>query len=261
MRFLYFAVLALLISSSCTKKNSSLLSEFNNQTIQATKDYPAALNKVFDTHGSISQWKTMKSLSYEIIKEGGNEKQWIDLVNRNERIESSNFKTGYNGKEYWLEADTSYKGNAKFYHNLIFYFYAMPFVLGDDGIVYSETAPLEFEGTSYPGIRISYNQGVGESPEDEYFIHYNPTTHKMEWLGYTVTFYSGEKSNKISWIRYNDWGDQNGLLLPNSLTWYKVEEGKLVEPRSKRTFVNIKLSKEQPKAKIFEKTPNAKIIE
>ena len=151
--------------------------------------YPSDLVKIFDAHGKLDKWKEMKSLSYEIVREGGNEKQLIDLISRNERIEANNFKTGYNGKEYWLEADTSYKGNPKFYHNLMFYFYAMPFVIADDGINYSKAEDLKFRDTTYPGIRISYNDGVGESPEDEYFIHYNPETYQMEWLGYTVTFF------------------------------------------------------------------------
>ena len=57
-------------------------------------------------------------MTYEIVKEGGNEKHQIDLVTRNERIEASNFLTGYDGEKVWLQADTSYKGNAIFYHNL-----------------------------------------------------------------------------------------------------------------------------------------------
>ncbi len=223
--------------------------------------YPADLQKVFAKHGSVATWKKMKALSYEIVKEEGNEKQEIDLQDRRERIEAANFKTGYDGTNFWLEADTSYKGNAVFYHNLIFYFYAMPFVLADDGIIYGETEPLEFEGKSYPGIRISYNDGVGVSSKDEYFIHYDPTTYEMAWLGYTVTYFSGEKSPRISWIRYNDWKEMKGLVLPNSLTWFKVEEGKLIEPRNTRQFANITISETAHADAVFAKTEGAEMIE
>lgn len=229
-------------------------------TIDLSK-YPAALQKVFEKHGSLATWKKMKALSYEIVKEDGNEKQMIDLHNRRERIEAANFKTGFDGTNFWVEADTSYKGNPVFYHNLMFYFYAMPFVLADDGIIYGDAAPLEYEGKSYPGIRISYNDGVGVSSEDEYFIHYDPSTYEMAWLGYTVTYFSGEKSKKISWIRYDDWKTMNGLSLPNSLTWFKVEEGKLVEPRNTREFANIKVSETALTDAVFAKTAAGKIIE
>ena len=207
-------------------------------------DYPADLTKVFDNHGTLDKWKAMKSMTYEIVKEEGNEKQQIDLLNRSERIDGSNFSSGYDGEKYWVVADTSYKGNAKFYTNLIFYFYAMPFVLADDGINYSKIDPLVFEGKSYPGYAISYNSGVGISPQDEYFIHYDPETYEMQWLGYTVTFFSGKKETKTSWIRYNDWKNFNGLKLPNSLSWYKTEEGKITELRNTRNFTNVAVSSE-----------------
>ncbi len=228
-------------------------------TVDLSK-YPVALQKVFEKHGSLATWNKMKALSYEIVKEGGNEKQMIDLQNRRERIEASNFKTGYDGTNFWVEADTSYKGNPVFYHNLMFYFYAMPFVLADDGIIYGETEPLEYEGKTYPGIRISYNDGVGVSSQDEYFIHYDPTTYEMAWLGYTVTYFSGEKSKRISWIRYDDWKNFNGLVLPNSATWFKVEEGKLIEPRSTRKFANVTVSETALADAVFAKTEAGEIV-
>ena len=247
----------LVIMSSCknsTQETKSTLAEVNI-------NYPAELVKVFDNHGGLTQWKSMKSMSYEIVKETGNEKQMIDLRNRRERVEASNFTCGFDGKEYWVEADTSYKGNPKFYTNLMFYFYAMPFVLADEGINYSAEDPLEYEGKSYPGIRISYGDGVGVSPQDEYFLHYDSETHEMAWLGYTVTFFSEEKSDKRSYIRYNDWKKFNGLKLPNSLTWFKVEEGKLLEPRNTRNFINVIVSEKALEDEAFAKTAGAKVVD
>ena len=224
-------------------------------------EYPAELNQVFDYHGGLDKWKSMKSLSYEIKKDEGNEKQYVDLYNRRERIEAANFTSGYDGKTYWIEADTSYKGNPKFYTNLMFYFYAMPFVLADDGIIYDKIEPLDFDDRSYPGYRISYKSDIGVSPEDEYFIHYDPETFEMAWLGYTVTFFSGEKSSKRSYIRYDDWKSFNGVKLPNSITWYKVDEGKLIEPRNTRVFENVQLSESEFSEAKFEKTNGAKTVE
>ena len=223
--------------------------------------YPEDLQKVFAHHGGLDAWNKMKAMSYEIVREGGNEKQIIDLKDRRERIEASSYKTGYDGKEFWLEADTSYKGNPVFYHNLMFYFYAMPFVLADDGIIYSEADTLFFEEKKYPGIKISYDAGVGVSPEDEYFIHYDPDTYEMAWLGYTVTYFSGEKSQDIHWIRYNDWKKFNGLLLPNSLSWYKYENGLPTELRSVREFAGVTVSEEAFTDEVFAKPEGAEVVE
>lgn len=221
-------------------------------------DYPADLDKVFDNHGTLNRWKSMKSMTYEIVKEGGNEKQQIDLYNRAERIDGSAFSSGYDGEKYWVVADTSYKGNPKFYTNLIFYFYAMPFVIADEGINYNKVEPIVFEGKSYPGYRISYDNGVGISPKDEYFIHYDAETYEMQWLGYTVTYFSGEKGTKTSWIRYNDWKDFNGLKLPNSLSWYKSKDGEITELRNTRNFANVTVSSEVLSKETFQMPEGAK---
>ena len=260
MRTCLLFIISISVLFSC-KDQSSEAQKITSSEEKVANNLPEDLAKVIDAHGSLELWRSMKSMSYEIVKEEVNEKQWIDLYTRNERIEAKNFKTGYDGKFYWLEADTTYKGNPKFYHNLMFYFYAMPFVLTDDGIKYSKTEDLVFNDQRYPGIRISYDDGIGESPEDEYFIHYNPNSYQMEWLGYTVTFYTGEKSQKVKWIRYNDWTTIEGLLLPQSLTWYKMVDDKITEPRSPRKFTNIQLSKEAPDPKLFSKTENAVIVD
>ena len=88
-------------------------------TVDVSK-YPEALQKIFEKHGSLTAWKALKAMSYEIVDTtAGNELQMIDLHDRREVIKSPKFQTGYDGKEFWVKADTSYKGNPIFYHNLI----------------------------------------------------------------------------------------------------------------------------------------------
>lgn len=257
-------LLLIIISLSACEQNTPTVKEEVKETITESIDvnrFPEDLQKVFAKHGTLERWDKMNALSFEIVKEEGNEKQSVDLKNRRERIEAATFKTGFDGKEYWLEADSTYKGNAVFYHNLMFYFYAMPFVLADPGITYHKAEPVTYEGKSYPGVRVTYGEGVGISPKDEYFLHYDPETYEMAWLGYTVTYYSNEKSNKLGWIRYNDWKEFNGIRLPNSATWFKTtEDGKLEAPRNTRAFANVLLQEKPFSEDVFEKTPSAKIV-
>jgi len=242
---------------SCQEQKSAAVA---NAPIDMSK-YPASIKSVFDAHGGLNKWNTMKSLSYDIIKDGTTEKQTLALQDRRELIEGPNFTIGYDGEKTWVDADTSYKGNPVFYRNLMFYFYAMPFVLADEGINYAEVPALEFEGVSYPGIRISYNDGVGISPKDEYFIHYNPSTKKMEWLGYTVTYFSGEKSERISWIRYTEWDTFEGLVLPTELTWQKTEDNLPTGANSARVFENIKISTDYPEDSVFAISSDGEYVE
>ena len=229
-----------------------------------TIEYPKNLQAVFEKHGGLTQWNKMNTLSYIVNKDGKTESQIVDLKNRRERIESEMFKTGFDGKNYWLEADTTYKGNAIFYHNLMFYFYAMPFVLADEGINYEMVDTLEFDGQTNIGIRVTYDSNIGVSPEDEYILYYDSETNQMSWLAYTVTYFNTEdeekKAPKYGWIRYNDWKEFNGVVLPNSLTWYKTENNKPLEVRDTRTFTEVEITEAETVDSVFEKTENAEIV-
>ncbi|PTM08418.1 MAG: hypothetical protein DA407_08145 [Bacteroidetes bacterium] len=229
----------------------------------STSIYPESISKIFEAHGGIDAWNAFESLYFEIEKPEGNDKYDVALKSRKSLIISEHHLLGFDGENVWLKnLDTvTYKSNPKFYYNLMFYFYAMPFVLGDDGINYSEVDALEFEGVNYPGILISYNDGVGESPEDEYILYYHPETHKMEWLGYTVTYFSKEKGKEFHFIKYSDWQDGIGVLLPKTLTWYNYEDNKPTTLRNAVNFVNLKLSKEMPNEEIFKVPDNTMIVE
>lgn len=254
-----FLLLSVLLTFAACKNDAAKTTTATTPSVDMTK-YPEALQKVFTKHGGLDTWNKMRALSFEIVKEDGNEKTEVDLRDRRERIEAPDFKMGYDGTNFWIEADTSFKRSPVFYKNLMFYFYAMPFVVADDGIVYGKTEPLEFEGKTYPGVRISYNDGVGVSSKDEYFVYYDPATFEMAWLAYTVTYFTNEKSSKLGWIRYNDWKTVNGLVLPNSLTWYKSEEGKPTEVRNTREFAKVTVAEKAFDDVVFAKTEAAEIV-
>ncbi|MDF0706349.1 MAG: DUF6503 family protein [Bacteroidota bacterium] len=213
------------------------------ETSEENTIYPDALSKVFEAHGSLKQWKKQRTLTFLLPKTNFSETHTIDLWSRMDRVDTEQFSMGFDGEQAWLmNGSGNYEGDPGFYHNLMFYFYAMPFVFADDGIMYSEAEDLKYDGKSYPGIKIAYRSGVGASSKDEYFIHFNPETYEMAWLGYTVTYRSGESSENVRWINYTDWQEVNGLLLPKSITWHNYEGRQILDPVSTVTFEKVMLS-------------------
>ncbi|WP_196893164.1 DUF6503 family protein [Aureivirga marina] len=248
------ATLGLLVASCNTSEGKKEIhKEEKPQEIKVDiSKYPVELVKVFEAHGGIQNWKNQKMLSY---KRGG-EKFMTDLHTRQNVLETEKFKMGFDGKEAWIQQDSTYfKGKPEFYHNLYFYFLAMPFVLGDDGIVYdTNVEPITVDGKTYKGIKVSYNDGVGTSSKDNYILFYDEETHQMKWLGYTVTYFSNEASEKYSLIKYEDWKNIDGVSLPTKLTWFDFTDYKVGEPKGKPTvFDNIMLSKEAPSQDMFMK--------
>ncbi len=226
------------------------------------RKYPKTLGRILEKHGGMDLWRKQHTLVYTLQKPEFKEIHTIDLHTRKDRIDTELFSMGFDGERAWLlDMDKNYKGNVGFYHNLIFYFYAMPFVLADSGIVYGHTEDLVFEGKHYPGIEISYESGVGASSKDQYFIHYDPETYQMAWLGYTVTYRSGEVSDNVKWIKYGDWVTLDGLVLPNSITWYKYEGRTLLEPANTLTFESTSLSTDSKSEDFYEKLEGAEFVE
>lgn len=254
-----------LLGISCkqeTKSTESVTKEDTNKhpiIPDRSKDFPSDIAAVFKAHGGIQAFDRMNTMIFEMVNPEGNEKHTTDLKTRYARIETEKFALGFDGKEAWLEQDSIYfKRNPRFYHNLMFYFYAMPFVLGDDGITYDKVADLIVEGESYPGYKISYGDGVGDSPKDNYFLYFDSKTYQMKYLGYTVTFFSKETSEKISLIEYADWNDVDGLLLPTTLKWRAYQDNVVGEVKSERNFTNASVNEEKLPISTFQKTAEEK---
>jgi len=267
MKFKSLLLIALIMLSSCKNdKNNEAVESIDYSETEldvTTSTYPESISKVFQAHGGIDTWKEMQTLMFTMAKEDGKEETLTDLHNRKSLIKMPKHSIGYDGKNVWLHGKdtTSYKGNPKFYYNLMFYFYAMPFILADDGIIYEDVKPLDFEGKSYPGIKISYESGVGESPEDEYILYYDSDTNRMAWLGYTVTYFSKEKSKEFHFIKYSSWQNVNGQILPKTLTWYNYENNMPTTKRNDVEFLDVRLTEMKMKDDVFSKPEGAKVIE
>ncbi|WP_420572565.1 DUF6503 family protein [Kordia sp.] len=265
MKKITLVVLGLLFIVACnnTEKKAETPENKKEESKVVTKKYPKNLQKVFDAHGGIDTWNKAQTLVYEMVKPDNTEKHITDLHSRKTRLEGKGFTIGYDGKDVWLaqKDSTAFRSNARFYHNLYFYFYAMPFVLGDDGITYEEEKSLSYDGVLYPGYKISYGENVGDSPEDNYFIYYNPETYKMEWLAYTVTYFNGKPSTKRGYIRYGDWQKINGVVLPKVLTWFTTdEEGNVKEPRNSVEFSNVSLTEKTMEASTYARPTDGVIV-
>ena len=261
-----FAVLLSVTACKNEVKETAAEAEVSTETPEKNKtlaSHPPKVKAIFDAHGGTEAWSKMNSLQFEIPKENGPEKHTVALSDRRSLIETNQWSIGYDGVDVWLlqQEEEAYKGNARFYHNLMFYFYAMPFVLADDGINYSPIPATELEGKTYEGIKISYNDGVGDAPKDEYIVYYDSETGLMTWLAYTVTYRTNEKSDNWRYIKYVEWQEVNGFILPETLTWYKLENGKPTEPRSSMKFENIQVLESLPNPDQFLKPEGASISE
>ncbi|WP_339839966.1 hypothetical protein [uncultured Maribacter sp.] len=260
----FFIIVLAFVVFACKdapKKEASTDTVEKKEMQVAQTNYPKELFKVFEAHGGLEKWKSYRTLSFDMPKDAIIENQVIDLKKRTDKITTPTATLGFDGTEVWLlDPTNTYKGKPKFYHNLMFYFYTMPFVFADNGLNYEAVAPLVVDGITYPGYKITYDTGIGASSTDEYYIHYDSETFEMRWLGYTMTYFSGEPSDKVNWINYNDWVKVDEVLLPKSITWQMVEDDEIKGPAKTVSFENASLSKSAMPNNFYSKPENAKVI-
>ena len=253
-KFLYSSLVTFLFACQPTQKQAEEPKQ-GEFTYTKPSHHSDTLTKVFNAHGGYEQWSKMKSLSY--IK--GEESTITNLQNRKIRLESPSQTIGFDGSEVWVTPDTVDASRARFYHNLYFYFYSMPFVVGDPGAFYEDVEPMELDGKQFNGIKVSYGDGIGDAPDDNYIIWYDQETNKMTWLMYTVTYRSGESSDQYSLIKYADWAEVNGLLLPTTFQWYQYQDGVVGNQRNEAKFEGVVINEEMPDDALFEKLEGAQI--
>lgn len=236
-------------------ENSSL------KVAEKPKEYPSQLQAMFTAHGGLNQWKKMNNLCFEMKGKNGNETHTVSLPDRKTKIESKDWSIGYDGKGVWLlKHKLGYEGNPKFYHNLMFYFYAMPFIIADPGTNYAEVGVTELDGKMYNGYKVSYNNGVGDSSKDEYILYFDQKTNKMAWLAYTVTFMDQKKNDDWHYIKYDKWQEVNGLQLPDKITWWNTKNGKPTSEEMDIKFDKITATETMLDASVFKKPAEAEYV-
>jgi len=257
----FSAIAIVLISFFGFSQSANEIGELSHKSI--TERFPNKLNRMFTAHGTYERWDKMNQLSFDLLKKGGaTETHLIDLKSRKTLISSSKFTIGFDGKDVWMNAEGKFPvERARFYHNLYFYFYAMPFVLGDPGISYSRVADLNFENKKYTGYKITYENNIGDSPDDNYFVYFDELTRQMTWLGYTVTYGKDTPNTEIHYIKYTNWETINGLVLPKKLQWYDSENNLPATPSNSAEFENSTVSEQIIEASKFTKPVDGKIGE
>jgi hypothetical protein len=261
MKNSFLIFLLLLLCISCDDKKPEESQQAKSQT-EDHERFPDALHKVFEAHGGLETWRAMNNLCFEMEKPDGVEVHSTDLNSRKSLIEGENFTIGFDGKNVWKEdPENTFKGNARFYHNLMFYFYAMPFIISDPGAFYTERKDTTLLRKNYGVIHIGFGRNVGDAPDDEYIIFYDKETHKMEWLGYTVTYFEGDKNKDWHYIKYDTWLEEGGLLLPQTMVWYEAENNKPLKPTRRVSFSKVVVSESVLPDSLFNAPDNAEFVD
>jgi len=251
-------LLILILFVACQVKDENTTKAESTESTSATAHHNESITKIFQAHGGYDTWLSMNTMSYQF----GGVETIVDLQHRYTVNLGENQQVGFDGQNVWVNPPSDNAEGQRMRYNLMWYFYAFPFVVGDPGVRYEDLDPKVLDGLRYNAVKISYEDGVGDSPKDNYIILTDPETDQMKWLMYTATFGGEERKTEYSLIRYDGWKYRGGLLLPTNLQWYNYEAEALKGARGQaRVFEQVKVTKEIADPSIFAAPEGAYIIE
>lgn len=212
--------------------------------------------EVLDAHGDWGQWIQAKAMSYTMIHETNltQETHFINLDSRKIRIDANNFQMGFDGEQTWISPNRESFGgqSVRFYHNLYFYFYTIPYVFTDPGVIVKKIEPKSLNGKSYKTFQVTFEPNKGDSPDDEYYMLINEETNRIEYLLYTVTYF-GATNPGLNALKYEDYRNAAGVYFPRIITGYNLEGENTTNVRIQMSFADVLLLEDEFETSIFEK--------
>lgn len=211
--------------------------------------------KLLNAHGDWSKWVNAKSFSFAMIHETNLawENHYINLTDRKVRIDADTWQAGNDGEKIWISPNRqAFQGNSvRFYHNLYFYFYSIPYIFTDPGVLVEKVENKMLNGQYFETFQVNFEENVGDSPGDHYFMLVDPDTGKLAWVLYSVTFFD-KNNTKMNALKYEDYRNTDGMIFPRVMTGYQYENdstGRLIYQVS---FADVALDTEEIDEDFFE---------
>ncbi|MDA0348265.1 MAG: hypothetical protein O3C43_14920 [Verrucomicrobia bacterium] len=156
--------------------------------------------EAIEAHGGLKHWLKNEVLEFRWIYHM-NDRGPDVKTNTLQRVDTSSFKAvhempdsdirfGWTGTEAWLHpADApAQRLNPRFWALTPYYFIGIPFVFADINANYEKLPDnFEFEGTTYQQVKVTFNPGTGDAPDDYYIVLINPETKMVGGARYIVT--------------------------------------------------------------------------
>ena len=233
---------------------------------------PAALAQIdrsVAAHGGLQKWQSYASVEYDLVYErpSGEKRdhQLFDLRTRDGLITADEYTLGASKGDVWIKPRLDALGPTppRFYMWTPFYFFGMPFVFADPGVKREPLGRKTFQGAEYDVVKITYEAGTGDSPDDFYISYIDPASGRLKLAVYIVTYPSLRKGKPMEELEehaivFEEWQEANGLTVPRSAAYFDWKNETIEgEPLGRLRFANVQFSTTPPDASKFTKPADA----
>ncbi|MEJ2084308.1 MAG: hypothetical protein P8Y44_01345 [Acidobacteriota bacterium] len=206
----------------------------------ATSGSPATSREIVDrmiaAHGGMDAWAGAPTVSFEdewrmgdaasgnvsrVTVEQGQRRAYIDYP-------GSDMRMAWDGSRAWSE-NWQAKAPPRFLALLNYYFLNLPWLTRDPGVILAppQTGQLWDDPVQYLKIRMTFDSGTGDTPDDYYVLYIDPQTYRLKACEYVVTYRDllpeGVEASQPHVLVYDEYVDVDGLLVPSRFTIYELD--------------------------------------
>jgi hypothetical protein len=195
----------------------------------------AQIEPSIEAHGGVAKWKSYRSLEFDQTWTSARgvkkDHQLFDLHSRNGVITSDKYTLGASNGEVWIKPALDALGGTppRFYMWTPFYFFAMPFVFGDPGVVQEALGKKTFQGQEYDAVKITFKKGTGDSADDFYVAYIDPSSRQLKLVIYVVTYSALRKGKPMDQLEphalvFDEWQGRGRPARPEALLFLRLEK-------------------------------------
>ncbi len=156
-------------------------------------------------------------------------------------VADTSVRFGWTGEEAWIApADAELFTNARFWALTPYYFVSMPFVLADPGVNYALAPSDTVDGRTVDVVRITFDDGTGDAPDDYYDLMLDPQTNRVQGVRYVVSYFNPDGELAETTMLYD--GTQSpggGIVMQEGFRSFSSETG---SQRAKGTLTNLRFA-------------------
>ncbi len=156
------------------------------------------LRAAIDAHGGLARWLAVDTLDFGFRYEAPGDpprvihtRSQVDVRRSRVRQEEHGgpLVFGFDGQRHWSAVEApDFPVSTAFWALTPHYFVGMPFVLADPGTRHERLSGQTLDGAPVDAVKVTFDPGTGEAPDDHYVLLLDPETHHMRALRYIVSW-------------------------------------------------------------------------
>lgn len=168
---------------------------------------------------------------------------------------------GWDGTQAWYLGE---KGpiNPRFWTMTPFYFVGVPFVFADDGLTLTKEAPVTFEERTYDQVRVTFQAGTGDAPDDYYVVLIDQETRRVGGVRYIVSykgFFPNGGHTPEKFMKYDGSQTVGKITFPKTFRTFPWVDGAPGPQNTRASMTEVSFEPDRP-ASFFEMPKGATVF-